>query len=601
MRWTRILSSIALSASAVSAVRSPRHAGKFADKLARAMRDPLQAGEALYHHESKRATADPLFLNSNTTKFAVNGTGIPDVDFDVGESYAGQLPITDDPDGEDKLFFWFFPSTNTDADKEILIWLNGGPGCSSFEGLLQENGPFLWQYGTYRPVSNPWAWNKLTHVVWVEQPVGTGFSEGTVTATSEEDVAAQFMGFWKNFIDTFGMQGYKVYIAGESYAGAYCPYIASAMLDAENSTYFNVSGMIIYDPVITVDPLQVYTVALPFVEYYPGLFPFNDTFRADIRQRNKDCGYEDYLNQYLVYPPAGTLPSELPGTDESGEGRPECENIYWDSFYAALALNPCFDIYQIATTCPLLWDVLGFPGSMEYLPAGAEIYFDRADVKAAIHAPNITWEECSSSDVFVNGTDLSPPSSLTVLPSVIDRTQNVIIGHGALDMILIANGTLLGIQNMTWGGALGFQSRPEGPFYVPYHQDGDESTLAGSGVMGTAHTERGLTYVAVDLSGHMVPQYAPSAAFRHLEFLLGRVTGLSSVEPFTTDKDWPQAEESVLGNGTAPQGWSSATNTSSSEPSTTTSSSAESAGARGVQLGAWMALLPAVVATIVIV
>jgi len=39
-----------------------------------------------------------------------------------------------------------------------------------------------------------------------------------VTATSEEDVAAQFMGFWKNFVDTFGMQGYKVYIAGESYA-----------------------------------------------------------------------------------------------------------------------------------------------------------------------------------------------------------------------------------------------------------------------------------------------------------------------------------------------------------------------------------------------
>ncbi len=92
------------------------------------------------------------------------------------------------------------------------------PGCSSFEGLLQENGPFLWQYGTYQPVPNPWAWNRLTHVVWVEQPVGTGFSTGTPTATSEEDVAKQFMGFWKNFVTLFGMQGYKVYFAGESYA-----------------------------------------------------------------------------------------------------------------------------------------------------------------------------------------------------------------------------------------------------------------------------------------------------------------------------------------------------------------------------------------------
>lgn len=59
------------------------------------------------------------------TEFVVNGTGIPDVDFDVGESYAGSIPVTTDADG-DYFFFWFFPSTNPDADKEILIWLNGG-------------------------------------------------------------------------------------------------------------------------------------------------------------------------------------------------------------------------------------------------------------------------------------------------------------------------------------------------------------------------------------------------------------------------------------------------------------------------------------------
>jgi len=92
------------------------------------------------------------------------------------------------------------------------------PGCSSLEGLLQENGPFLWQFGTFKPVENPWGWNKLTNMIWVEQPVGTGFSKGTVTATNETEVAAQFNGFWKNFVNTFGIYGYKVYIAGESYA-----------------------------------------------------------------------------------------------------------------------------------------------------------------------------------------------------------------------------------------------------------------------------------------------------------------------------------------------------------------------------------------------
>lgn len=52
-------------------------------------------------------------------------------------------------------------------------------------------------------------------MVWVEQPVGTGFSQGTPTATSEEDVADQFLGFFKNFVDTFSMQGYTVYITGQ--------------------------------------------------------------------------------------------------------------------------------------------------------------------------------------------------------------------------------------------------------------------------------------------------------------------------------------------------------------------------------------------------
>jgi len=67
-------------------------------------------------------------------------------------------------------------------------------------------------------VPNPWAWNKLTNVVWIDQPVGTGFSQGEPTARNEDDIAKQFMAFWKNFVDTFGMQGYAVYITGESYA-----------------------------------------------------------------------------------------------------------------------------------------------------------------------------------------------------------------------------------------------------------------------------------------------------------------------------------------------------------------------------------------------
>jgi carboxypeptidase D len=58
------------------------------------------------------------------------------------------------------------------------------------------------------------------------------------------------MGFWKNFLDDFSMQGYKVYFTGESYAGQYIPYIASAMLDAEDREYYDVRGVQINDPYI---------------------------------------------------------------------------------------------------------------------------------------------------------------------------------------------------------------------------------------------------------------------------------------------------------------------------------------------------------------
>ncbi|EAA31664.3 hypothetical protein GE21DRAFT_7965 [Neurospora crassa] len=558
MRLTALVSSLLLATTATAGGPSFGQAEKkYLEHVANRLKNHAAKVEAAPAVERDVAKVqEPKFLNANTTRFAVDGKNIPDVDFDVGESYAGTLPISQDPEEKSELFWWFFPSTNPAAKKEILIWLNGGPGCSSLEGFLQENGPFLWQYGTYKPVKNPWSWHTLTNVIWVEQPVGTGFSTGNVTATSEEDVAAQFMGFWKNFIDTFAMQGYKVYITGESYAGLYCPYIASAFLDANDKTYYDMSGLMIYDPVISWDEVAEQVPVVQFTEYWSGLFPFNDTFREHIKSVDAKCGYSDFVSQYLVYPPKGLQPSKLPGTDKTGTTRDECWGLFYEIFDAILLLNPCFNIYQVATTCPLLWDVLGFPGSMGYLPEGAKVYFDRDDVKKAVHAPeNVKWSSCSEQNVFVGGRDRSEPSSFHALPHVIDATKNVIIGHGALDMVLIANGTLLGIQNMTWGGKLGFQNKPDQPFYVPYNTMSDLSTLAAGGVFGSMGSERGLTWVQIDMSGHMVPQYAPSAAYRQLEFLLGRVNCLNCTVPFTTDPDAPQSQQ-PLGEGTAPQSWS---------------------------------------------
>lgn len=184
------------------------------------------------------------------------------------------LPIADEyrvnPNGTDarELFFWFFPSPNPAAADEITIWLTGGPGCSSLVGMLQENGPFLWGPGTEGPAHNPWSWNRLTNIVYVEQPVGVGFTQGTPgLLVDNADVAKEFLGWWKNFVKAFGLQGRKVYITGESYAGMflrvvfpsvsdivvvgyYIPYISDAMLTAADKQFFNLEGVLLVTPII---------------------------------------------------------------------------------------------------------------------------------------------------------------------------------------------------------------------------------------------------------------------------------------------------------------------------------------------------------------
>ncbi|KAK5105385.1 hypothetical protein LTS08_001662 [Lithohypha guttulata] len=498
-----------LLTTAVTA-RSAQHVGKKLPTL-----EARQPQSKVHRRGDFPRRQNSKYDTSATQKYVVNGTSLPYVDFDIGESYAGLMNITDDAD-DGALYFWFFPSVNPAAEKEVLIWLNGGPGCSSLEGFLQENGPVLWQYGTYKPVQNPWTWVNLTNVVWVEQPIGTGFTQGNVTATSEKDVAAQFMGFFKNFVDTFAMQGYTVYISGESYAGYYVPYLADAFLNANDTTYYNLSSILVYDGVYSYDSIGDNIPTASFVDYWGPLLDLNATFLEQLHNTSEACGYTQYLNDNLVFPPKGPLPTPPYPNDNNDT----CNT--WNMVYqAASAVNPCFDIYQ---------------GSFDYVPDGAFIYFNLTDVQTVINAPVQEWYECSPINVFVNGTDNSPPSGLSVLPSVIDRADRVILGHGLLDFILQYNGTLLAVQNMTFGGMQGFQSGPDSfeDAYVPYHEEYQLGTLAGAGVMGQFHTERGLTVATVDLSGHMVPQYAPSAAYRHVEFLLGRIPDLGYRGPFTT-------------------------------------------------------------------
>lgn len=76
---------------------------------------------ALPTQERLQKRASP-YLNSATQKFVVDGAKLPDVDFDVDESYAGLVPISSNAKETRELFFWSFPSSNLAATDEIVIF-----------------------------------------------------------------------------------------------------------------------------------------------------------------------------------------------------------------------------------------------------------------------------------------------------------------------------------------------------------------------------------------------------------------------------------------------------------------------------------------------
>ncbi|KAF1832456.1 alpha/beta-hydrolase [Decorospora gaudefroyi] len=533
MKLLSLLGSL-LCASTALAASSPHKRGVF-DKVRPAVERRVPGQPFKNSEIQKRASS--FFLTNKTEPYAVNGTGIPEVPFDIGESYAGVLPISDDPDETRKLFFWFFPSTREDCVEEVTIWLNGGPGCSSLSGFLTENGPFTWISGTLAPVANPYSWTNLTNMLWVEQPVGVGYSEGVPNITNEIELGNQFRGFYKSFVDLFGLYNWKTYITGESYAGYYVPYIADSFIQADDPKYFNLAGISINDPIIGDETIQQQVVILPYVEFWQNLLYLNDSFMETITQHQKECGYTDYMDTYFKFPPPeGPFPV-LP--DPFNSENYTCDQF--DNFYSAiLEVNPCFNIYHITETCPHPYSQLGIINTGDYSPPGAEIYFNRTDVKLALHANvSANWLQCSDVNVFGDGdqvgSDQSPgPAIDGVLQRVIEYNNNTIIGSGDLDMLLSTNGTLFAIQNMSWNGMQGLQEYPSTPLYVPYHPEYNGGALAGSGYQGTWSTERGMTFYIARLAGHELPGHTPGVAYRMLEILLGHVENFSSTENFVT-------------------------------------------------------------------
>ncbi|KAJ3759505.1 Alpha/Beta hydrolase protein [Lentinula raphanica] len=148
--------------------------------------------------------------------------------------YTGYLDVDA---GAKHLFFYFFESRGDPDKDDVMMWINGGPGCSSAMGLLMELGPCnidMNSTSVNGTLWNPHSWNQAANVFFLDQPVGVGFSYADYgeTIQTTEEAAKNVHAFITIFFETFTQFGGRpLHLAGESYGGRYLPVFASEIYD----------------------------------------------------------------------------------------------------------------------------------------------------------------------------------------------------------------------------------------------------------------------------------------------------------------------------------------------------------------------------------
>ena len=147
--------------------------------------------------------------------------------FDTYGAFSGFLDIADTTK---ELHYLFFEAQENAADAPVLIWFNGGPGCSSMLGFMQENGPFRIESGGTKFHESEFSWNRETNLLYIEQPAGVGFSYCDSPKdcafddhTSGADNLTVVLEWFKKFPE---YSDNELFISGESYGGVYVPYLA---------------------------------------------------------------------------------------------------------------------------------------------------------------------------------------------------------------------------------------------------------------------------------------------------------------------------------------------------------------------------------------
>lgn len=416
----------------------------------------------------------------------------PEVAFDQFSGYL-QLEGT-----EINSFYWYTECSECDDPDSapLAFWTNGGPGCSGLIGFMTENGAFRPQPdGTL--AENEYAWNKVANTLFVEQPVGVGFSYSTdksdYRGVSDSQAAEWNYKLLVAFLQKFPeLAANELYLTAESYGGHYLPTLANYILKNDDGS-LNFKGLAVGNPY--TDPNEN---AIGTVETIWGhqLVP-----KPTYDKWAKACKVTgDYTSDACTLLQAKMWNMQMGNLNPYALDYPVC---LADDGSMRLTSQQARMAY--ATYKPKMLEALGLPGDPEdYDPCVddyATTYLNRPDVKEALGAnANITWAECSSRTPY--GT-LIYDYLCSEIP--MEPIWREILDSGKDLKLLIISG-----DDDSVCGTIGTQSwiYDLGPAHG-VKQDWQAWTYEGQ-VAGYITKFHGFSFATVHGAGHEVPTYKPA-------------------------------------------------------------------------------------------
>jgi len=342
-------------------------------------------------------------------------TDLPGLTFDVNFSqYSGYITLDQTTKN---IFYWFVESQNNPTTDPVILWLQGGPGCSDFGGgTFEENGPYLplvvdYENQLVNLTFNPYSWNRVASVIYIDSPCGVGFSYGEVksdTQNTDNGTAIDTYVFLQQFFEIYSeFATNDFYITGESYAGVYITNLAFEILTNTSSpqlaTNLKNGGIQLGNPVTNCAGAEyngegnVLDLDLQVNLFY---------WHGMVSRRNFDNWNSQGCNTQT--PPSLSACITLYTTIEKGIGRLDQPLKARNRLQPSGSINPDMLYFSYCTGNGTIDFVNAINPGCFSVDDQVSVYLNTAAVQTAIHAQPTNWEECGGVEYRSSGDSVIP-------------------------------------------------------------------------------------------------------------------------------------------------------------------------------------------------